>query len=49
MSENENLNHNPEVNESEEDKSPLETFIYHQRKALEEAGKALDALLPMID
>lgn len=46
MSENENLNHNPEVNESEEDKSPLETFIYHQRKALEEAGKALDALLP---
>ncbi|MBZ0279750.1 MAG: hypothetical protein K8L97_03350 [Anaerolineae bacterium] len=46
MSENENMNHNPEVNESEEDKSPLETFIYHQRKALEEAGKALDALLP---
>lgn len=46
MSDNENVNPTPEVNESEDPKSPLETFIYHQRKALDEAGKALDALLP---
>ncbi|NWG17613.1 MAG: hypothetical protein HXY41_13385 [Chloroflexi bacterium] len=42
-------NENPEivdVPEAEEGKSPLEAFIFHQRRALEEAGKALDALLP---
>lgn len=27
-------------------KSPFETFVSHQRKALEESGKALDALVP---
>jgi hypothetical protein len=27
-------------------KSPFESFVYHQRKALEETGKALEALLP---
>ena len=27
-------------------KSPLEAFIYHQRRALEETSKALDALIP---
>lgn len=26
--------------------TPLERFFYHQRRALEETGKALDALLP---
>ncbi len=26
--------------------SPLERFFYHQRRALEETGKALEALLP---
>ena len=30
----------------EEPKNPFETFVYHQRKALEETGKALEALLP---
>jgi len=38
---------NPEQPVNEEDpKNPFETFIYHQRKALEETGKALEALLP---
>jgi hypothetical protein len=37
----------PETQPLEEDpKNPFETFIYHQRKALEETGKALEALLP---
>jgi hypothetical protein len=40
-------NTNPETEPLEEDpKNPFETFIYHQRKALEETGKALEALLP---
>jgi len=30
----------------EEPKTPFEAFIYHQRRALEETGKALEALLP---
>jgi len=30
----------------EEPKTPFEAFLYHQRRALEEAGKALEALLP---
>lgn len=50
MSDNEtpNVEQNPEVAGApvEEEKSPLEAFIYHQRRALEEAGKAIDALLP---
>lgn len=39
---------NPEIIDTaaEADKSPLEAFVFHQRRALEEAGKALDALLP---
>ncbi len=43
MSEYENVN--PET-EPEEPKSPFEAFVYHQRRALEETGKALEALLP---
>ncbi len=43
--EHEHTNHNPEVQE-ESPKSPLESFVYHQRRALEETGKALEALLP---
>jgi hypothetical protein len=50
MSDNEtpNIEQNPEVVGAsvDEEKSPLEAFVYHQRRALEEAGKALDALLP---
>lgn len=33
-------------NTQDKDDSPLEQFFYHQRRALEETGKALDALLP---
>jgi hypothetical protein len=44
MSEFENMN--PENEPGEEPKTPFETFIYHQRRALEETGKALEALLP---
>jgi hypothetical protein len=41
-------NENPNMNEEigGEPKTPLESFIFHQRKALEETGKALEALLP---
>ena len=28
------------------DKTPLEQFIFHQRRGLEEFGKAMDSLLP---
>jgi hypothetical protein len=36
----------PEPVTDESPKTPLEAFIYHQRRALEETGKALEALLP---
>lgn len=37
----------PEVNEeSTEPRTPFEEFLHHQRRALEETGKALEALLP---
>ncbi len=40
-------NTNPEAeNEDEEMKTRMEEFLYHQRRALEETGKALEALLP---
>jgi len=42
----ENVNPEAEPVEEEELKNPFETFIYHQRRALEETGKALEALLP---
>jgi hypothetical protein len=31
---------------SGEPQTPFETFLHHQKKALEETGKALEALLP---
>ncbi|GAB4520891.1 MAG: hypothetical protein OHK0046_31580 [Anaerolineae bacterium] len=37
----------PEMNtEDAEPRTPFEEFLYHQRRALEETGKALEALLP---
>ena len=42
-------NHIPETedtNPAEEPRTPIDTFVYHQRRALEETGKALDALVP---
>ena len=37
----------PELeNETGVSDNPLETFFYHQRKALEETARALEALLP---
>lgn len=32
--------------EAATEQTPLERFFYHQRRALEETGKALEALLP---
>ena len=32
--------------EGEGDKTPLEQFIFHQRRGLEEFGKAMESLLP---
>lgn len=43
---NETANSIPESEPVEDPKNPFETFIYHQRRALEETGKALEALLP---
>lgn len=38
---------NPEGETPEEPtRSTFETFLYHQRRALEETGKALESLLP---
>ena len=36
----------PETNGEEEAKTPFDEFLQHQRRALEETGKALEALLP---
>lgn len=39
--------HAPESDFEEDDvQTPMERFFYHQRRALEETGKALEALLP---
>ncbi|MEL6404134.1 MAG: hypothetical protein AAFN11_21700 [Chloroflexota bacterium] len=52
MAENKDMNtENPEVNDiplqDEDDlETPMERFFFHQRRALEETGKALEALLP---
>lgn len=41
------MNHNLEDGqEPQEPKTPLEQFLFHQRRALEETGKALESLLP---
>ena len=47
MAENEQ-NINPDVDATQETPSdkPMEQFFFHQRRALEEMGKALEALLP---
>ena len=37
----------PDVTQGEDPvENPMERFFYHQRRALEETGKALEALLP---
>lgn len=42
-----NEDHNtPPTTEDEEPRKPFEEFLHHQRRALEETGKALEALLP---
>ncbi|MCB9453484.1 MAG: hypothetical protein H6672_18795 [Anaerolineaceae bacterium] len=42
-----NENHaSSEPIDPEEPKTPFEKFLFHQRRAMEETGKALEALLP---
>lgn len=44
---NENHVNNPTEEQPVEDpRNPIDGFLYHQRRALEETGKALDALIP---
>jgi len=38
-------NENPQADETNP-RSPFEAFLFHQRRALEETGRALEALLP---
>jgi hypothetical protein len=40
------MTNNPETMDEEEPRTPFEGFLFHQRRALEETGKALEALLP---
>jgi hypothetical protein len=40
------MTNNPETMDEEESRTPFEGFVFHQRRALEETGKALEALLP---
>lgn len=42
------VNINPEENNDQDEapRTPFEEFLYHQKRALEETGKALEALLP---
>ena len=43
----EEMNTNPEEqHEPQRPRTPLEQFLFHQRRALEETGKALESLLP---
>ena len=47
MSEAQNPNPTPEDNNTPpEQQTPLEQFLFHQRRALEETRKALESLLP---
>ncbi len=41
-------NMTPEIDTEEEspERGAFDTFVYHQRRALEETGKALESLLP---
>lgn len=41
-----NNNHIPHVETESEPQNPLEAFVNHQRKAIEEGAKAIEALLP---
>lgn len=36
----------PETEASEEERAPFDQFLYHQRRALDETAKAIDALVP---
>lgn len=40
------MNPLPEDHDGDESKNPLEQFIFHQRRGLEEFGKAMESLLP---
>jgi hypothetical protein len=40
------LEENAENVEEESPRTPFEEFLYHQRRALEETGRALESLLP---
>lgn len=42
----ETVNPLPEDPEGDESKNPMEQFIFHQRRGLEEFGKAMESLLP---
>ena len=42
----EDMNPAPEEPVGEEGQTPLEQFIFHQRRGLEEFGKAMESLLP---
>lgn len=42
----EEINPQPEAPEDEDTQTPLEQFIFHQRRGLEEFGKAMESLLP---
>jgi hypothetical protein len=47
MSENQNGNMNPNTPEAAEDlKDVMSRFLDHQKKAIDETGKAIDALFP---
>ena len=46
MYENNNVNNTTEQPEEEAARTPVDTFLLHQKRALEETGKALDALVP---
>ena len=46
MYENNNVNHDAEQPEEESARTPVDAFVFHQKRALEETGKALDALVP---
>jgi hypothetical protein len=41
-----NDQYNNETNPEQDARNPFEEFLFHQRRALEETGKALEALLP---
>ncbi len=42
----EEMNPLPEEPDGDEGQNPLEQFIFHQRRGLEEFGKAMESLLP---